>query len=208
MILYYALGGGLGHLTRARKVLGEREDAVLLTSSRHARDARVTAGRPVIPVPRRLGHDRAAFRAWLTTLFEDLNPGELQVTTLPFLDRYELLPWYAACDWLAIPSFYDGLPNVLVEAAALGVPMLASRVDGMADVLVDGETALLFDPGDEPRAAWALQRAARLDTAEHGRMADACRTLARTTLDGDREIAAYVEALEQTRGERRLAAVR
>ena len=44
---------------------------------------------------------------------------------LPFLDRFELLPWYAACDWIAIPSFYDGLPNVLAEAAALGIPLIA-----------------------------------------------------------------------------------
>ncbi|MBE2315583.1 glycosyltransferase family 4 protein [Solirubrobacter sp. CPCC 204708] len=132
---------------------------------------------------------------------------ELEHTALPFLDRYELLPWYAACDFLAIPSFYDGLPNVLVEAAALGVPMIAARVDGMADVLADGETAFLFEPGDEPRAAWALQRAARLDAAGRERMAEACRELARTTLDGDREIAAYVEALHETRATR-LAAVR
>ena len=132
---------------------------------------------------------------------------ELEHTALPFLDRYELLPWYAACDFIAIPSFYDGLPNVLVEAAALGVPLIASRVDGMADVLTDGETAFLFDPGDEPRAAWALQRAARLEPAEHERMASACRELARTTLDSGREIAGYVEALEQTR-DSRLAAVR
>lgn len=138
--------------------------------------------------------------AWLAS-----RDGELQVTTLPFLDRYELLPWYAACDWLAIPSFYDGLPNVLVEAAALGVPMLASRVDGMADVLEDGETAFLFEPGDEARAAWALQRAARLEPGERERMADACRALARTTLSGDREIDAYVDALEQTRDERLVA---
>jgi hypothetical protein len=83
VILYYALGGGLGHLSRARKVLAGHEDAVLLTASRHARDPRVTAGRPVIPVPRRLGDDRDAFRAWLTTLFEDLNPDELVVDAFP-----------------------------------------------------------------------------------------------------------------------------
>ena len=82
MILYYALGGGLGHLTRARKVLGE-EEAVLLTASGHARDPRVTGGRPVIPVPRRLGHDRAAFRAWLTMLLDDLQPDELLVDAFP-----------------------------------------------------------------------------------------------------------------------------
>ncbi|MBE2315584.1 hypothetical protein DVA67_006330 [Solirubrobacter sp. CPCC 204708] len=83
MILYYALGGGLGHLTRARKVLGDREDAVLLTASKHARDPRVTAGRPVIPVPRRLGEDRDAFRAWLRALLDDLQPDELLVDAFP-----------------------------------------------------------------------------------------------------------------------------
>jgi glycosyltransferase involved in cell wall biosynthesis len=124
---------------------------------------------------------------------------ELPVTTLPFLDRYELLPWYAACDWVAIPSFYDGLPNVLVEAAALGVPMIAARAGGMADVLTDGETALMFDPGDEARCAWALQRAARLPEPDRIGMSKACRHLARTTLDGELEISRYVEALAQTR---------
>jgi len=82
VILYYALGGGLGHLTRAHKVLGEQE-AVLLTASKFARDPRVTGGRPVIPVPRRLGHDRAAFRAWLEPLLADLDPDELVVDSFP-----------------------------------------------------------------------------------------------------------------------------
>jgi glycogen(starch) synthase len=131
-------------------------------------------------------------------LQEWLAAHELSVTTLPFLDRYELLPWYAACDWIAIPSFYDGLPNVLVEAAALGVPMIASRAGGMADVLVDGETALMFEPGDEARCAWALQRAARLPEPERLAMSQACRELARTELDGELEISRYVEALAQT----------
>lgn len=83
MILYYAMGGGLGHLSRARKALGDREDAVLLTASGHARDPRVTAGRPVIPVPRRLGHDRAAFRGWLAALLDELQPEELLVDAFP-----------------------------------------------------------------------------------------------------------------------------
>jgi hypothetical protein len=65
VILYYALGGGLGHLTRARKVLAAlrlSDDAVLLTASRFARDPRVTGGLPVAAVLRRLGRDRDAVR--------------------------------------------------------------------------------------------------------------------------------------------------
>jgi hypothetical protein len=44
---------------------------------------RVTAGRPVIPVPRRLGHDRDAFLRWLDTLLRDLQPDKLVVDAFP-----------------------------------------------------------------------------------------------------------------------------
>ena len=127
------------------------------------------------------------------------HDGELAFTMLPFLDRYELLPWFAACDWIAIPSFYDGLPNVLIEAAALGIPMIASRTGGMADVLGDGETALLFEPGDEAGCAWALQRAAQMPAAERARLGEACRALAASELTAQLESARYVEALIEAR---------
>ncbi len=127
------------------------------------------------------------------------HDGVLAYTTLPFLDRYELLPWYSACDWVAIPSFYDGLPNVLMEAAALGIPMIASRVGGMADVLEDGRTALMFDPGDDAGCAWALQRAARMAAADRAALGAACRELAATELPAQLETSRYIEALHAAR---------
>jgi glycosyltransferase involved in cell wall biosynthesis len=123
---------------------------------------------------------------------------DVACTVLPFLDRFELLPWYAACDWIAIPSFYDGMPNVLVEALALGIPIVAARAGGMADVLSD-RTALLFDPGDEARCALALHRAANMDEAQRARMGAACRRLAESELDGELEITHYAQALADTR---------
>ena len=68
MILYYALGGGLGHLARARKViaaLGLRDVAVL-TASRFASDPRVTGGLPLVSVPPSLGRNRPRFVSWLS----------------------------------------------------------------------------------------------------------------------------------------------
>jgi glycogen synthase len=128
-----------------------------------------------------------AMDAWLAD-----HAGDVSWSGLPFLDRFELLPWYAACDWVAIPSFYDGLPNVLVEAAALGVPVLGSRVAGMADVLTDGETGLLFEPGDVDGCARALTRALTDDPEPFGR---ACRALAERAFDARTETARYVDAL-------------
>jgi glycogen synthase len=132
--------------------------------------------------------------AWL-----ERHGDELRFTALPFLDRFELLPWYAACDWVAIPSFYDGMPNVLVEAAALGVPLIAARAGGMADVLEHGRTALLFEPGDQAGLSWALQRAAELDGDGLGAMGAACRALAAGELDVELELTRYIEALGETR---------
>jgi glycogen(starch) synthase len=139
---------------------------------------------------------------WIEPEMEDwlaIHGGEISHTALPFLDRFELLPWYAACDWLAIPSFYDGMPNVLVETMALGIPLLASRTGGMADALEHGRTALLFDPGDEAGCAWALQRAAALDEHEREAMGAACAAFAEHELDMELEVSRYVDALGDTR---------
>lgn len=84
MILYYALGGGLGHLTRGRRVL-EALDlttvAVFVTASSYARDSRVTGGIPVIEVPPQLEHDRDAHHLWLRDLTRDAE--RIIVDTFP-----------------------------------------------------------------------------------------------------------------------------
>src|SRR5262249_55094180 len=80
---------------------------------------------------------------WLTA-----HKQQFSFTLQPFINRYELLSFYPACDFIVIPSFYDGLPNVELEAAALGLPFLASTAGGLKDFLVDGEHGFLFHPGD------------------------------------------------------------
>ncbi|HYI08295.1 MAG TPA: hypothetical protein VEK57_04420 [Thermoanaerobaculia bacterium] len=86
MILYYAVGGGLGHLTRGRRVLeslGLAHDAAIVTASPHARHARVAGGIPVIEVPAHLEHAVEEHRAWIRglaaeRLLVDTFPGGIQ----------------------------------------------------------------------------------------------------------------------------------
>jgi hypothetical protein len=84
MILYYAVGGGLGHLTRGRRVIQALGlDAVFVTASEYARDTRVTGGIPVIEVPAHLEHAPHEHREWLRTLnaeriIADAFPGGIQ----------------------------------------------------------------------------------------------------------------------------------
>jgi len=57
---------------------------------------------------------------------------------------------YHALDCLALPSLFEGLPMALLEAMASGCPVVASKVDGMAEILTSGHNGLLFsltEPG-------------------------------------------------------------
>ncbi|MEY4581526.1 MAG: hypothetical protein RL701_6229 [Pseudomonadota bacterium] len=92
----------------------------------------------------------------------------LGVTQLPFLDRLELLPWYATCHFMAIPSLYDGMPNVVLEAGALGIPVLASTAGGLADVLGGDCSDFTFAPGDTYACRRALDAALGCSLAELG----------------------------------------
>ena len=60
-------------------------------------------------------------------------------------------------DMIVIPSLWEGLPNILLEAMALERPIIASRIDGITEVVKDKEEALLFEPGNEKQLAAATQ---------------------------------------------------
>lgn len=60
----------------------------------------------------------------------------------------ETLRAIADSDLLVLPSFMEGLPVVLMEAMALGVPAIGPRVAGVPELVEDGVDGLLFTPGD------------------------------------------------------------
>lgn len=72
---------------------------------------------------------------------------------------HELVPgWLDACDLLALPSWNEGMPNVVLEALASGRRVVATRVGGIPDV-VTSELGELVPPRDVPALAQALERA-------------------------------------------------
>lgn len=70
------------------------------------------------------------------------------VCVLPEVPRSDALDMIAGMDVFVIPSVFDGCPNTLLEALALGVPVIAANVGGAADLIASGENGLLFDTLD------------------------------------------------------------
>jgi glycogen(starch) synthase len=96
------------------------------------------------------------------------------VTFAGHLPDTDLRAAVAAADAAVLPSHYEPFGIVALEAAAAGAPLVAARVGGLAEVVVDGKTGLSFPPGDvgtlaaaveavlaDPAAAAARARAAR-----------------------------------------------
>lgn len=70
----------------------------------------------------------------------------------------DMAPWYSAADAAVSSSRSEGLPFNIMEAMYLGLPVVASRVKGHTDLLHEGESGLLFAPGDENACAEQIMR--------------------------------------------------
>ena len=74
-----------------------------------------------------------------------------------------LRAWYARAWVLAAPSVVlsngrrDGIPNVVIEAMAMGVPCVGTRAAGLEEAIVPGETGALAEPGNAESLADAIE---------------------------------------------------
>ena len=76
-----------------------------------------------------------------------------------FLGHREDVPEIlAAADLFVFPSFYEGLPGAVIEAMALGLPIVASDIEPVREMVEEGRNALLVKPGSPTELASAIER--------------------------------------------------
>lgn len=94
---------------------------------------------------RRLKAEGYAFKLDLVGFFEDEYKEQVAQLKQEGIAEFhgfqpDPRPWYAAADCIVLPSYHEGMSNVLLEAAATGRPIIASDIPGCQEALVNGAT--------------------------------------------------------------------
>lgn len=92
------------------------------------------------------------------SLMREVRKKGLEKTFFLLGERQDARRIMALFDVFALPSLWEGLPYVLVEAADLGKPIVASAIDGVREVMEDGRNGILVQPRDPRGMAEAIIR--------------------------------------------------
>jgi glycosyltransferase involved in cell wall biosynthesis len=101
----------------------------------------------------------------------------------------------AAADLVVLPSAYEGLPNLVLEAMQFRKPVVATAAPGTTEVVIDGETGLLVPVGDTVRLARAVRDVVRNPELAR-RLGEAGRARVETHFRADAMVAQFAELYE------------
>jgi glycosyltransferase involved in cell wall biosynthesis len=127
----------------------------------------------------------------------ETHPGAADGWVVPLGVREDVGDLLHAADLVLLTSDTEGMPGVLLEGAAAGLPVVATRVGGVPECVTDGETGVLVAPDDEQGLADAVVALVR-DPALRRRMGEAgrARVLARYSLAS--VAASYLELYQRS----------
>lgn len=133
-------------------------------------------------------------------------PLELLADHLGFVERVRFTGWlqddalvaeYRRANLFPYPSRHEGMPNAVLEAMASGLPVIASRIAGNEELVVDEETGLLIEPENQQSLERALRRLLT-DADTRRRIGDAARNRAVVQYPWTRVAERYLDILART----------
>ncbi len=106
------------------------------------------------------------------------------------------IPFYQAADCVVLPSYHEGMSNVLLEAAAIGRPLITSDIPGCREAVNDRESGFLVKAKDENSLHDAMDAFLELDNKKRMRMGIAGRRKIEMEFDRAAVVAATIAELE------------
>ena len=100
-------------------------------------------------------------------------------------------------DVLVHPTYYEGMSNVLLEASAMGRPVLASNIPGCKEIVEDGITGFLFEARNANSLIQAVERFIHLSMSEREEMGKLARQKVVNEFDRDDIVKTYIELIKQ-----------
>ncbi len=107
----------------------------------------------------------------------------------------DVRPFIAAATAVVLPSYREGLPRSLLEAAAMARPLVATDVPGCRDVVCDGVNGFLCTLGDPASLAGAMRKLAELQPEQRLAMGEAAQRGVRQRFSEEFVVHAYLEVL-------------
>jgi len=105
-----------------------------------------------------VGPDEGNILGRLINQFPDVAQN---IRVVPFSNNVQ--DFLAASDFLCLPSYREGFPVSILEAAAIGIPSIGSRIYGVSDAIQDGETGILVEPKNSYALSVAMAELAHND---------------------------------------------
>lgn len=139
-------------------------------------------------------------------LLREIRTLGLEQRVLLLGERTDAREILSLLDVFVLPSLWEGLPLVLIEAAALGKPIVATSVDGSREIITDGQTGLLVPAGDPAALAAAVRRLLD-DSALASRLGEAARVSIPPRFTLEAMIAGYAELYQSLAGWNRAEAL-
>jgi len=139
-----------------------------------------------------VGNEDGSIRSYLH------NHNDITYTAVDCKSKFELIPFYLACDFTIIPVLHTGLPNNLLETASLGIPVIASNAGGIRELLIEDSCGYFYTPGNEAQCQRAIIDAVKCPPKQWMKHSRSCKAALNEMYTVEMETTRYLRIFHET----------